>query len=148
MATAAQLRARAAFSKIMKSGGFPAAKRKRRKNPVGHSGRSMEDTSRPIPNPKRRAAARKKNPANFFDSGYAGVGRSGRSGMDMGMRQVANDPRGYRVMNPKSRGERKYHVVPANGKGPVALCKTMPEAKKVAHLLADHYGHGFGIITD
>lgn len=48
MATAAQLRARAAFTKIMKSGGFPASKKRktssakesRKKNPVARSGGS------------------------------------------------------------------------------------------------------------
>lgn len=147
MATAAQLRARANFARVMKSGGFPA-KRKRAKNPVSRSGRSGGAFTAPIPNPRRRAAPRKKNPAKYFDSGYAGVGRSGRSGPDMSQHQSSNDPRGYRDMNPSRRGERKYHVVPASGKGPVAMCKTMPEAKKVAGILADSYGRAFGIITD
>lgn len=40
--TAAQLRARAAFAKIMKSGGFGAKRKTRKKNPVGrHPGAEM-----------------------------------------------------------------------------------------------------------
>lgn len=81
MATAKQIAARKRFAAIMKSGGFPAAKKKRRKNPVvrkparlARSGRSedaiqglsrarsgsVEQTN--IRQSLRRAPARKTNP--------------------------------------------------------------------------------------
>lgn len=118
--TAAQLRARAAFSKIMKSGGFGAAK-KRRKNPVGRSGASGRGLSVNVvgadpdsqngssKNPFGRqtrqlsgAKRRRKNP----------VGRSGASGRGLSTQTQADDNnRGSRDMNPRARRHMKTKPV-------------------------------------
>lgn len=112
MATAAQLRARKEFSRIMKSGGFAKSKTKRRKNPVGRSGANDRQSASTADDGRYSRALsgaprRKRNPT-FYDSGYGGVGYSGTrrglgrsgSGTEISKMTSGANPRNVRAMNP------------------------------------------------
>ena len=117
MATAKQIAARKEFARIMKSGGFPAAK-KRKKNPLARSGANARQNSEYDDERSENPIARSgKNSRALSTNVQAGrnsarrdlsgtrrknpVGRGGSNSRPaMSNRQAANDPNGYRMMNP------------------------------------------------